>query len=196
MMLPMPLPDETLFGLVGRTSRLRGDTSGTATSLLLFGHSTAGLRNDVPCHLDHLSRTTHGLLGTALTISNKLTTLPYFLRFKPSEVESDVHEAIAGPRVERLKHQLGLPPSPCRASLPLYACPQCMKEDLELYGIASWRRSHQLPGTLFCPIHALPLLEAKDHRNRRQQTVFVLPSEQEVAFSYCATQCVSLTATV
>lgn len=148
-MLPMPLPDETLYGLIARTNRLRGDTTGMTTSLSLFGHPTTGLSHDLPCHLDHLSRATHGLLGTALEISNELTIIPYFLRFKPIEVELRVQEALKGSRLEHFKHQLGLPPAPCRANLPLRACPECMEEDAESYGIASWRRSHQLPGSLF-----------------------------------------------
>ncbi|MDE2599042.1 MAG: TniQ family protein [Rhodocyclaceae bacterium] len=176
-MLPMPFPDETLYGLIARTNRLRGDSTGTATSLSLFGHPTVGLSHDVPCHLDYLSQTTHGLLGTALEISSALTTIPYFLRFKPLEIELHVHEAIRGPGLKHFKHQLGLPPAPCRASLPLYACPQCMAEDVENHGIASWRRVHQLPGSLFCVTHAQPLLEAKE-RVRRKQTM-LLPEDIE-----------------
>lgn len=177
MMLPAPFPDETLYGLIARTHRLGGDITGEATSQRLFGHPTAGLRNDLPCNLDHLSRATDGLLGDALAISARLTTLPYFLRFKPLEVELQVHTAVMGSPGKHFKHQLGLPPAPCRASLPFYACTHCMEEDSERYGIASWHRSHQLPGSLLCPIHAEPLLEVSSRLNPHSQGSFALPED-------------------
>ena len=186
MLLPAPFPDETLYGLIARTNRLGGDITAEATSQRLFGHPTAGLRHDLPCHLDHLSRATHGLLGDALAISSKLTTLPYFLRFKPPAIELQAYTSVTDLADRHLKHQLGLPPSPSRASLPLYACPQCMKEDSELYGVASWRRSHQLPGSVLCPIHSEQLLEVPSRLNRYKHGVFALPEDVPLVESHAS----------
>lgn len=37
-------------------------------------------------------------------------------------------------------------------------CPQCVTEDLDGLGFAYWRRDHQLPGSLVCGAHEVPLL--------------------------------------
>lgn len=84
---------------------------------------------------------------------------------------------MAGASIERLKHQLGLPAAPCRASLPLRACPCCMEEHRQRHGVASWRRSHQLPGSLFCAAHGLPLLKSKQRIDRLGKTQFILPDD-------------------
>lgn len=176
-MLASSLPDETLYGLMARNGRLRGDTLGSTTSRALFDHPDAGLHHDFPHHLERLSVNTHGHLGSVQEIMARLTTAPYFLRFKPPAVAISTQEAMAGIGIARLKHALGLPASLCRARLPLRACPECMEEDRELHGIASWQRKHQLPGSLFCSRHAAPLLESSLRIDRRGKTRFLLPED-------------------
>ncbi len=177
MLLASPFPDETLYGLIARNGRLRGDTLGSTTSQALFGHPDAGLHHDFPHHLEQLAINTLGHLGSVQSIMAQLTAAPYFLRFKPASVANTTQEAMAGTDIARLKHALGLPASPCRARLSLRACPQCMEEDLGQQGIASWRRKHQLPGSLFCSLHAIPLLESSLRIDRRGKSKFLLPED-------------------
>lgn len=180
MLLVSPLPDETLYGFVARSSRLRGDVFGSTTSQSLFRHPDAGLHHDFPHHLAQLAVNAHGYLGSSQAIMACLTIAPYFLRFKPPAAEMQMQAAMTGSGIARLKHQLGLPASPCRARLPLRACRQCMKEDRNQHGIAFWRRTHQLPGTLFCSEHAHVLLQSSLRINRRGKWKFLLPEDSGI----------------
>lgn len=180
MMLTSPLPDETLYGLVARSGRMRGDTLGNMTSRSLFDHPDAGLHHDFPNHLERLSVNTHGCLGSVPTIITQLTAAPYFLRFKPSSTSIWMEETMAGVGTARLKHLLGLPASLCRARQPLRACPQCIAEDQAEHGIASWRRAHQLPGTLYCGVHAAPLLSSSLRIGPRGKSRYLLPEDTRI----------------
>jgi hypothetical protein len=177
MMLANPLPDETLYGLVARSGRMRGDTLGTDTSRALFGHPDAGLHHDFLHNLECFATNTQGLLGSAHSISERLTVAPYFLRFKPPAVQIRMQEVMAGTSASQLKHLLGLPPSLCRARSPLSACPRCIEEDRAKHGIASWRRMHQLPGSLLCSVHATPLLKSSLRINRLGKSQYLLPED-------------------
>lgn len=42
-------------------------------------------------------------------------------------------------------------------------CPQCAAEDVGFRRFSYWRRSHHLPGVVWCSTHAVPLLVAGDH---------------------------------
>lgn len=41
-------------------------------------------------------------------------------------------------------------------------CPECVREDLGFWGFSYWRRTHHLPGVLWCTKHELPLLQVAD----------------------------------
>jgi hypothetical protein len=49
----------------------------------------------------------------------------------------------------------------CATRKGLYFCRQCVAEDLKESGSPYWRRSHQLPGTLWCPVHETALASVK-----------------------------------
>lgn len=40
----------------------------------------------------------------------------------------------------------------------LRLCPHCVEHDMETLWFTYWRRSHQVPGKLVCPVHNVPLL--------------------------------------
>ncbi|MFV9475180.1 TnsD family Tn7-like transposition protein [Advenella sp. RU8] len=43
----------------------------------------------------------------------------------------------------------------------LHFCPMCNIENLQRYGVAYWRRAHQLPGVLVCDIHGTLLYKSE-----------------------------------
>lgn len=43
-----------------------------------------------------------------------------------------------------------------------YFCESCAREDLDFHGRSYWRRSHQVPGSLSCSKHGLPLSFCRD----------------------------------
>jgi hypothetical protein len=41
-------------------------------------------------------------------------------------------------------------------------CIECTKQDVEAYGDSHWRRSHNVPGVLICPVHRTPLVTSDE----------------------------------
>jgi hypothetical protein len=50
-------------------------------------------------------------------------------------------------------------------------CVECVQDDLRRDGISRWKRSHQLPGQLWCTVHECPL-----HSVRRKHSFLIAPS--------------------
>ena len=158
--LPPLCPDITLYSIVGLTARLNGYENSQSISRELFGSPVAGLRHDFPSDLAVFCKTTAQSYGDVEAVLNRLTTLPYFLRFRESPSNAEVVQLVSGSRIARLKFILGLPASPIDTLLPLRHCPECALTDWAEYGFAYWRREHQLPSSLVCPIHNIPLLQS------------------------------------
>jgi hypothetical protein len=173
--LPHPLPDETLYGLLARANMAcAGDISQRDRSIQL---DELFLPNhDFPHHLECLHDITQGLLGTPDEIAVRYTTAPYFSRFRSRDSQERIIEILKGGNISLLKRQLGLPASPSRASQPLRACSQCLIEDEKSFGLASWRRAHQLPGSLVCSLHSISLVELSVRVNRLDKGQYLLPA--------------------
>lgn len=176
-LVPMPFPDETLYGFVSRMHLFMGGVFGRETSDALFSHAGAALHQDFPHSLESFSLRMEGTLGSALQIAQQMTVAPYFLRFKTEDLRKEAYAALAGDTISRLKHHLGLPAAPCRARLPIRFCAECLKEDRDQHGVTYWRRSHQLPGSLFCSHHDQLLSETAHRHDRRRLTTLMLPEE-------------------
>ena len=173
--LPHPLPDETLYGLLARANMAcardisQGDRSRQLGELFLPNH-------DFPHHLECLHGITRGQLGTPDEIAVRYTTAPYFYRFRSRDSQEKIIGLLKGGNISLLKRQLGLPASPSRASQPLRTCPQCLSEDEKAFGLASWRRAHQLPGSLVCSRHSISLVELSARVNRLDKGQYLLPA--------------------
>lgn len=179
-MLPAFYEDETLYSLVAATQRLRADSRAEETSSVLFGHSVAGLRHDLPTHLEEFSRRTGGTFGTPDELAMQHTVLPYFLAFRPPSVVDRAITAMAGKTVNHLKFMLGLPACPAGASYPLSYCKICTDADINHHGRAHWHRIHQLPGSYLCPIHHELLLTSEVRLNGLGRSQLFLPGDQKL----------------
>jgi hypothetical protein len=61
-----------------------------------------------------------------------------------------------------------------------YLCEHCVARDMRKHGISYWRRSHQVPGQLWCPEHKLPLRFDADSRAFLNSPVGVLGASIEL----------------
>ena len=57
----------------------------------------------------------------------------------------------------------------------LRSCPQCVAEDIDLFGFGQWRILHQIPSLLFCPEHGHPLNEEARGDNAGNVWQYILP---------------------
>jgi hypothetical protein len=60
------------------------------------------------------------------------------------------------------------------------ACPLCALEDVRHLGVGLWRRSHQIPGQLWCPTHGIALYKACGSNVLLLSTLLAIESATEV----------------
>lgn len=179
-MLPILQRDMTIYSLVAIAHRWGGASRGEQVCNALFGSRGAGLRHDFPSHLDEFSHRTELAYGRPDELALNATVLPYFLRFRPPEVQAEAIALMRGETVEPLKFILGLPAGPSGASMPLCTCEECIREDKDAHGFAYWHRQHQLPGTFMCTNHGSPILQSNIRIEGRGRSTLFLPDDTEI----------------
>lgn len=180
LMLPIMLPDMTLYSVVAMALRQNGAPRGEQISQTLFGSPWAGLRHDFPSHIVTFCQKTGNAFGDPIQVAMTATVLPYFLRFRPPELHAKAMALMFGDSVEPLKFVLGLPAGPSGASMPLRYCQECAEEDLRTYGVPYWHRQHQLPGVLICPHHLTALRQTLLRLDGRGRSGLFLPDDYEI----------------
>ncbi|SBT11148.1 hypothetical protein PROAA_910009 [Candidatus Propionivibrio aalborgensis] len=178
LLLPPHCNDITLYSIVGLIARLNGHENARTTSQLLFGSPFSGLRHDFPSNLAHFCQVTEQCYGDVAFVANNFTILPYFLRFRDSPSNPEAVGLMSSNEAERLKFFLGLPASPVGALLPLRHCPECALIDQKENGFAYWHREHQLPSSLVCPCHNVPLLQSGIRRDGTGWSCLHLPLDE------------------
>ncbi|TNC99127.1 MAG: transposition protein, TnsD-related protein [Gallionellaceae bacterium] len=179
-MLPILQRDMTIYSLVAIAHRWGGASRGEQVCNALFGSPGAGLRHDFPSHLDEFSHRTELAYGRPDELALNATVLPYFLRFRPPEVQAEAIALMRGETVEPLKFILGLPAGPSGASMPLCTCEDCIREDKDAHGFAYWHRQHQLPGAFVCTKHGSPVLQSSVRIDGRGRSTLFLPDDPEI----------------
>lgn len=154
------LPGETLFSLVGRHHRFRGQALAAHTCEQFFGHPRAGSQHDLPSRLSHFVSRTEGCFGEVDEIVKERTLLAYYVAFLSAEELADVTACMAGDSVAHLKLRLGILTSRFRANHPLKACETCIEADRADFGWAYWHLEHQYPGMWVCQKHGQLLRES------------------------------------
>ena len=137
-----PLADEFAIGQVGRWRVLNrfGRTSTLMDALRLrYGQSGLGTRSDAVIHV------LAGLSGMERGQYARLHTMLPFTAFALSDrLRTTDHGWLAA---VAKRSGRGTPRSAA------YLCPACVQEDRGYWGYSYWRRSHQLPGQLWCDKH-------------------------------------------
>lgn len=90
----------------------------------------------------------------AIQFVRRHTLIPFYFAIQPNE--GGPWEEIAAERSRLLLR--------CRTRPKRWwmFCPQCASEDLQFWGVSYWRRSHQLPGCVWCSKHEVGLQSAAD----------------------------------
>jgi len=169
------LPDETLFSWGSRYHLVSCNRLASATTQALFGHKYLGSAHDFPTRIDTLVERTNGTIGSAATLIQERTFLPFFLPFNHPSIDDVACDALHRSSTGALKFRLGLLTSHFRAHFPLKACVECMTEDRQRLGTAYWHRPHQLPGAWLCLKHNRLLTESMLKATGAQRFGWILP---------------------
>lgn len=170
---PDPLPNETLFSLTARFHQLTAFKRPALTGQLLFGSSRAVKKKCVPVGLGTLVRSLPDVFKSPTDALHDHTHGTLYLRFMTKQQHMRCVAACASSMHYRERLSFGWTSSTFEALHPMRFCPLCAKKDEDLHGTPFWHLHHQLPGTLICTDHMLPL--NCDYDNSRGSS-WVLPS--------------------
>lgn len=166
MHIPAPLPDEHSKGYQGRVRRLNGDIPLVTLRKHLVNSLNAREENSAKYNIvEALALASQ--VGLERFVRNH--TLMPFLRIVHSDSAASAHGTASS---YRQLTQAGLVVADHCAKF----CLDCVNEDRLAIGFAYWRRSHQLPGIVFCSKHQSILYEV-----HRDAPALALPSEFENA---------------
>lgn len=154
---PIPESGETVFSLVSRYARRSGLPHGWVLRALTGRRAHSQLFGTLPGAIPNLA----GEMPFGhpwrdpMYIVNHHTGLPYFTYFCGEATRRRAVESLASQADTRgLRMSLGLVQYPQNTMVrhPRY-CPECVRSDYERLGYTCFRRIHQLPAVLVCPLH-------------------------------------------
>ena len=171
------VPEETVFGIVSRYHVTSGHQTSGDTLRELLSRRTVSLGTAFPSGLDLVIQHLPLPFDNVDKLIEEHSICPYFRVFANPRHYSQIAASMAAGIAHNTKIILGLLASRIGAADVLRFCPHCAKSDLDVIGVATWYRVHQLPGVLICPYHGVPLtsIDCLVQRLKRQQ-VF-LPEE-------------------
>lgn len=168
-------PGETLYSWCARFHRLTVGCDAATTSRLLFGHTSAGLRHDIPFNIRTFEKTTRSQLGTAEDILHQRTLFGFHARFLPTKIEIEILQLLLESQNSIARGKLGLKRGGNVLINPLKLCPGCISEQQNTYGFPWWQTMHQLPTAFYCNNHGISLRVVKFPQHRGIAHNFYLP---------------------
>jgi hypothetical protein len=144
------LPDEAIISVIGRFHILSFNGTPTATFQELFNCAPFNLSAWIPPHIEMLaSRIGKDVEACTLEILRAHTLYPLLAIFNGLSFPASPKRATANKAAN----------TPKRFSAEtIRLCLDCLREDLEVYGVRYIHRSHQVPGVEVCSKHGSLLL--------------------------------------
>ena len=153
---PTPYADEILYSTLARYCIRSGNVREIHNFEDLFGTRNCVASLELPTHLDALiSNMPVGAKYTAEYLIYKHTLFPFVAAFIPEERAKKIIQTMRNGEGAISYNRTGL----LSITLNRYFrfCPQCFREDVEIYGEPYWHRLHQVTGVYICPKHKNPL---------------------------------------
>lgn len=144
---PLPLPDELDVGYAGYVMRLNGMRSMKELDRLM--REWAGCPDKPWREVTRLELISKVANSSVTEFVLHHTTLP--LRRGITSYQPDL------PHGSDRNKKIWWSTAMREARTGAFFCDCCAREDLDFHGRSYWRRSHQIPGLLFCPKHGIPL---------------------------------------
>jgi hypothetical protein len=155
---PSVYDDELLYSVMARLSQHIGSPASAALMRMIFGRSRANaslcLQSDLPILAANIPAD-RGLTVQRLIADHSLA--PYFLAHAAPEVKRLASNCIELGDVQHLHMLIGVTAFRVQPVSHLRFCRECCEEMLARHGEMYWRRTHQLPSALVCPIHGTML---------------------------------------
>ncbi|UCV08534.1 TnsD family Tn7-like transposition protein [Dechloromonas denitrificans] len=179
--LPQAFAGETLYSWCARYHRLNGSNNPRVTSRRLFGHSTAGLRPELPSHLANFQNNTHQHLGCLDELLTQRTVLGVFAPFLARGAMAEISRHLSSGNSVAARALLGLSKSGQATRTSLRFCPECINEQLAAYAVTWWQTKNLWPSICICQQHGCLLVQAKDELLHRSSADFFLAHELDAS---------------
>lgn len=170
---PTPYPDELLYSVLARYHVWSGNTSPKMTVEELFGKRTVRSVWDLPANLNALLSQL-GPYWDADQLINEHTMYPYYAAFLLPKQAKRVKKSMLDSKGSTIHTRIGVSASNVKVKTNLWACSDCIKEDIDTYGETYWRRVHQAPGVFVCPKHERELEETTASVKAQNQHEFIV----------------------
>jgi len=149
------LPDEAIISVIGRFHILSCNGTATATFQELFNCAPFNLSAWIPPHIEMLApRIGEDAQACTLEILRSHTLYPLLAIFNGLSFPANPGRTAANKAMN----------TPKRFSTEtIRLCLECLREDLDVYGVRYIHRSHQIPGVEVCGKHGSLLLYKCPH---------------------------------
>ncbi len=158
---PIPYPDESLYSLLCRYHVRSGNRNDRATVLQLFGSTRSLLQSLLTPSL--ISYSCRWYNPDARITDEKLlyenTAFQYYCIWSTPEKQEIIRSSIkqqakTHTAVNNMTHEIS------RCKMNLYYCPECAKEDQQIFGESYWHILPQLNCVEYCPTHKCRLVKS------------------------------------
>lgn len=151
---PTPYPDELLFSVISRYHIRSGNNNAKATLRDLFNSTTVTAVVELPSNINTLiSNLPVGTTFNPEELIYNHTMFPYFTAFITEARAKRIYDYMLSDNGSKIYAELGLSNSYIKLNTYIRFCPECVEEDLKLYGETYWHRIHQVAGLNFCIKH-------------------------------------------
>jgi len=159
---PTPYPDESYYSVLCRYYVRSGSTSHVRTRNELFENdqclSTAVF---FPARLDCIERWIPSGAITRREFTANHTMFHYMVVSYSGKLREAMNDIFKGIKPEVNVDIMGRQKSWRLWSEYLRYCPECVADDILLYGETYWHRIHQLPGVVYCTKHKSLLVDSE-----------------------------------
>lgn len=160
-LFPIPYPDEILYSVLCRCWIRMGRPAPRAMTETIYGvrRSTSIL---TPQYLDQIASLLPESTGITPTyLLYNTTVFPYFHPFLTEQRRTTFQSYFRNSAPSSSQYfALGIGKLRQPKTMYLRFCQSCWKEDEKTLGEPYWRRLHQIPGVLICPVHEDPLMDS------------------------------------
>lgn len=152
---PRIYPGEALYSAIARYHSVSLIESSKDILEDIFGDRTIVATLEFPSHLKYFSDTLTYEDKNTLLYNN--TLYPLYKPFLFKDDQKAIEEMMLGHGGMGIKGRIGFLAGSVMKRKHLYYCPECLKEDLEMYGESYFRSTHQMQGNLVCSKHNVVL---------------------------------------
>lgn len=174
---PTPYPDEILHSTLGRYCIRSGNIREIHNFEDLFSTRNCIASMELPSKIDALieNMPVNSIYTAEYFIYNH-TLFPFYAAFiEPQRAEKIINSMRNG-RGGDAYIRLGLVSNSFDLNKYFRFCPQCFREDIEIYGEPYWHRIHQVTGVFVCPKHKTPIYNSQVLIREGNRQRFITPS--------------------